>query len=78
MKTLQPSDPMYKVVFTDDEEIHGDVTLQVSGRKKLLEDNSKSLRAGSIKIDRNRSQVTQVIVDVKEQMTAADWDRRFE
>ena len=69
---------MYKVVFTDDEEIHGDVTLQVSGRKKLLEDNSKSLRAGSIKIDRNRSQVTQVIVDVKEQMTAADWDRRFE
>ena len=33
MKKLSPNDSQYKVVFTDDEEIHGDLKLQVSGTK---------------------------------------------
>jgi hypothetical protein len=34
MKKLSPNDSQYKVVFTDDEEIHGDnVKLQVSGTR---------------------------------------------
>lgn len=36
MRNLQSNDPMYKVVFTDDEEIHGDVQLQVSGARKSI------------------------------------------
>jgi len=32
MKNLQPGDPQYNVCFTDDEEIHGDAKLIVSGQ----------------------------------------------
>jgi hypothetical protein len=31
MKNLQPHDVQYRVIFTDDEEIHGDEKLQISG-----------------------------------------------
>ena len=84
MKTLQPSDPFFKVCFTDDEEIHGDVTLQVSGRKKESTTGAlASLRTGApgagINTLRKNSLLGQQSGgDIKAQMNAADWDRRFE
>jgi hypothetical protein len=30
MKNVAPTDPMYKIIFTDDEMIHDDVKLQLS------------------------------------------------
>lgn len=75
---------MYKVVFTDDEEIHGDVTLQVSGRRKetsLVTNLRGSLAKPPAQVDRRTTLAggaQQINVDIKEMMTASDWDKRFD
>ena len=69
--------------FTDDEEIHGDVILQVSGRKKEGIGALASLRTGAPgagigTLRKNSLLGQQSGGDIKAQMNAADWDRRFE
>ena len=67
MKNVAPSDPMYKIIFTDDEMIHDDVKLQLSVKAQTT--NKDAPQRGVIRPGRS------VVANsnLAQQMTQKDW-----
>jgi hypothetical protein len=72
MKNVSPSDPMYKIIFTDDEMIHDDVKLQLSLKAQTT--NKDAPQRGVLRPGRSVVQTS----NLAQQMTQKDWEKRFE